>query len=111
MIQQTVFIIIPSNEYIAESQKKQAKNIQHHYEKCGHMVINPFELTEDLEKSFFNIAGRDPNAEEYRREIDNNIQFSSSVVLCTGWHTDAECCLQLQSALKNGTDIKIWRNT
>jgi len=102
----SIYICIPMPVSIELHQRNKAYLLQCAFEKEGYMVINPFELRDQLEKSFHHVAAREPMPEEYKREHMNNVEFCREIFLCKGWADDADCMNEVDQAIRHGLTFR-----
>jgi len=98
----TIYISIPMMGYDRTLQRRKARMWQRFFERLGFIVINPFELADQLRKSFIDIAGREPTEAEYLHEDLMNMQICTHVFLCNGWTESFGCMEEVDYSIKLG---------
>lgn len=98
----TIYISIPMTGYDMLVQRDTALSWQRYFEKKGCTVINPFELADQLRKSFLEIADREPTEAEYLHEDLMNLPACTDIFLCNGWTESYGCMEEVDKAIELG---------
>jgi hypothetical protein len=83
-------------------QRSKAMMWQLYYESIGYIVINPFELADQLRKSFIDLAGREPTEAEYLHEDLMNLRICTDIFLCNGWTASYGCMEEVDISISLG---------
>jgi len=106
MNKRTIYISIPMLGCDMIAQRLKAKVWQRYFEIRGYTVINPFELADQLRKSFIDIAGREPTEAEYLHEDLMNLESCTELFLCDGWTESCGCMKEVDKGIELG--LKFW---
>lgn len=105
-MEKMTYIVIPMPVLVYKYQRVKASSLQQMLERKGRIVINPFELMDQLDRTHHRIAGCDATKEEEMRERMNNVAFSEEVYVCKGWFDDDVCVEEVNCAKKLGKNIE-----
>ena len=99
-----IYISIPINTpgYDIEKQRRKASKWQRYFEQQGYTVINPFELAEQLRKSYMLITGNEPTYNQYLHEDLMNVEDCQEIFLCEGWTESYGCMEEVDHSIKHG---------
>jgi len=86
----------PGYNYI--TQWRIAKKFQRLFEADGHIVINPFDLADQLDKAWMMVGGKPPTRREYLDRDLDNIPFCTHIFLCNGWQESEGCIEEAEEA-------------
>lgn len=98
----TVYISIPITGKRESTQRKKALKFQRKFEKMGFLVVNPFEIGDNLAKAYINISGRTPTYKEYMKEDLANLEWCSHIFLCDGWTESNGCMDEVDQSIRDG---------
>jgi hypothetical protein len=101
-LMKTIYISIPMTGYDMREQRATALAWQWYFEKIGYTVINPFELADQLRKSFLEIAGCEPTEAEYLHEDLMNLHICTDIFLCNGCTESYGCMEEVDKSIEYG---------
>lgn len=93
-----VYICIPINSdgFDFETQKAIAKMWQNHFERLSYVVINPFELAKELERSYRNLSRSEPTYNEYLGNSLVHMIMCDYAFICNGWENSNGCITEAE---------------
>ncbi|MDR2906551.1 MAG: DUF4406 domain-containing protein [Bacteroidales bacterium] len=104
-----IYISLPIIGKDEAGQRQKSKKWQKHFEDKGHEVINPFDLSDNLDETFIKL-GKKPLYKDYMIEDLVNLAFCTHLFLCDGWSESKGCITEVEIAYKHKIKFLFERN-
>lgn len=101
----SIYISIPMTGYDFELQRNRAKQIEHRLIKEGWHVVNPFDLSDALDKLYEKHSNEQPTYTDYLLDDITALSLCHAIYLCEGWENSKGCMAEMYFAKAIGLTI------
>lgn len=106
MSKRTIYISIPMTGHDMDIQRQYAEVWQRFFERQGYIVINPFNLMDEMNEKYKREFNREPTYAEYlNNDIEQIKSKCTDIFMCSGWEVSRGCLAESYAAATHKVNI------